>query len=86
MEDIFGTLERQIERLLSAVIKLKEERKRLSDENSSLRERVSQLEYELDSLKRENEMLRNTAQGSEEAKSRLDSLLRRINEVLGEET
>jgi len=86
VEDIFGTLERQIERLLNAVIKLKEERKRLSDENSSLRERLSQLEYELDSLKRENEMLRNTAQGSEEAKSRLDSLLRRINEVLGEET
>ncbi len=84
MDDSFAVFEQQIEKLIEAVVKLKTEKKQLLEANEELQERIKQIQGELDKAQEETDSLKQSAQGSEPAKEKLDSLLSRINDALGE--
>ena len=84
MKDALDLFEQQIEKLVGAVVKLKTEKKKLLETNESLQKQVKDLQTQLENMRQENDELRRSCQGSSEAKERLDSLLSRINEALGE--
>ena len=83
MEDALNLFEQQIEKLVEAVVKLKTEKKKLLETNESLQKQIKDLQGQLEATRQENEELKQTGGGGE-AKERLDSLLSRINEALGE--
>jgi len=84
MDDSFAVFEQQIEKLIGAVVKLKTEKKQLLEANEELQERINQIQGELDKAHEETDSLKQSAQSSEPVKEKLDSLLSRINDALGE--
>ncbi len=85
MEDALSVLTERIGKLLENYEKLSAEKKQLIEANSALENRVKELQEHIDSLEREAEQLRSSSKGTEVVQEKVDSLLSRINDVIGKE-
>ena len=84
MDDPVSILEKQLEKLLDALVKLKAEKRQLLEANEALQKQVKQLQSRVDALQQESDDIKKASKGSQVAHDRMDSLLSRINDALGE--